>query len=362
MFSTLLLLLPFCCASDTDPIPGFVESISADRLMADVESLVSFGTRHSMSDTTSETRGVGAARRWLLAEMQAIADAPGSRLEANEQRFMANVRGKEVEMVNVFGYLPASSGDPQARTYVVSGHYDSRASNPMDFTSDAPGADDDASGTAVVIELARIFSTYEFDVNLVFLCADGEELGLFGSKHFCKTALEDGMLIDAMITNDIVGGTQGGNGVEDDLTVRCFSNAENGLHSPSRELARSLVDSAARYVTEAKIQLVLRTDRFGRGGDHIPFDKAGIPALRLTEANENYERQHQDVRVEDGQEYGDLPEFVSRISASSYLYIHPPPLLRRLTPSKRGSRRFFSPQRTASKPGSRASSPSPFCP
>lgn len=333
--STLLLAVTLSLPSAGDPIPEILSSISAERLKADVETLAGFGTRHSFSDTTSAERGVGAARRWLRDELKAISSATGDRLQVEEQRFSVEVRGQEVQMVNVFGFLPGRSGDPLGRTYVVSGHYDSRTAGGMDATSDAPGANDDASGVAVVLELARVMTPCLLEANVVFLCVDGEELGLFGAKHFVKWADERGLQLDGMITDDMVGGIEGGNGVVDEMTVRCFSRAENGLHSPSRELARGLADSASRYVDDFRIRLVYRLDRFGRGGDHAPFDAAGIPALRLTEANEHFDRQHTKVREEDGVRYGDLPEFVSgdymarvaRVNAAflTELALAPPP-------------------------------------
>ncbi|MFT7486507.1 MAG: hypothetical protein ACI9F9_002362, partial [Candidatus Paceibacteria bacterium] len=219
MFITpLLLSLTLSCSSAGDPIPKILKAVSAKRLVSDVETLVGFGTRHSMSDTLDKKRGIGAARRWLLEEMEDISDASGGRLEAEEQRFTVTIRGTEVELVNIYGFLPNRNADPDARTYIVSGHYDSRASDAMDATSDAPGADDDGSGTAVVLELARVLAPHEFNANLIFLCADGEELGLYGSKHFAKWVAEEGLIVDGMITNDIVGGIEGGNGIIDEET------------------------------------------------------------------------------------------------------------------------------------------------
>lgn len=294
-----------------DPIPGKLAAVEPARLGADVEALVAFGTRHTASATDEEAQGIGAARRWLRARLEAISGETGGRLEVREQRFRAEVRGLgEVEFVNVYGFLPARGGDALGRTYVVSGHYDSRARRGMDAAAPAPGANDDASGTAVVLELARTLAPGEYAANLVFLCAAGEEQGLYGARHFAERAAAEGVWVDGMITNDIVGGVEGGNGVVDSTTVRCFSGAE-GLHSESRELARAIRASAARYVPDARVRLVFRLDRFGRGGDHIPFHEAGVPAIRLTEANENYARQHEDVREEDGVLYGDLAEFVS---------------------------------------------------
>lgn len=317
-----------------DPIPSMLQRIDPARPMADVEKLVTFHTRHTLSETDSDERGIGAARRWLKQELVSIAEDTGGRLEVREQRFEAMVMGRSAELVNVYGFLPGTEGDPLGRTYVVSGHYDSRASGSLDATSFAPGANDDASGTAVVLELARIMAHDSYRANLVFLLVPGEEQGLFGAKHFAAEAKEAGWDIDGMITNDIVGGVEGGNGIRDEVTIRCYSDAD-GMHSTSRELARALVLSAERYVKDARPKLVFRKDRFGRGGDHQAFHDVGFPALRLTEANEHYARQHKDVELKDGEQFGDLPKFVSapymarvaRVNAAALaeLALAPPP-------------------------------------
>jgi hypothetical protein len=220
--------------------------------------------------------------------------------------------------------LPGTS-DPD-RIYIVSGHYDSRASGTNDATSRAPGANDDASGTAVVLELARVMSKYEFDATLVFVAVAGEEQGLVGAAALAQKANDDGWNVEAMFTNDIVGNTLGGNGVRDRSRVRVFSEGVPTVESPvqlqarqstggendgpSRQVARDIADVAQEYLPNFKVTLVWRRDRFGRGGDHIPFNRQGFAAVRFTEPNEDYSRQHQDVRMENGKQYGDLPEFV----------------------------------------------------
>lgn len=317
-FVSLISLAPSLpVAQAVDPIPALLTAADPRRLIADVERLVGFHTRHTLSETESDERGIGAARRWLAAELGRISVATGGRLEVREQRAMGRAVGREVELVNVYGFLPGTEAGPLGRTYVVSGHYDSRVSSGRDTESFAPGANDDASGCAVVLEAARLLSATEFRANLAFLLVPGEEQGLLGAKQFAAAAKASGCVIDGMFTNDIVGGVEGGSspgreGVRDDVTIRCYSNAE-GLHSTSRELARALTASAARYVPDARVKLVYRADRFGRGGDHQAFDAEGFPALRLTEANEHYARQHQDVREEGGVQYGDLPEHVSAV-------------------------------------------------
>ena len=293
-----------------DPIPALLKAVDPARPMADVERLVQFHTRHTLSETESDERGIGAARRWLKGQLEEIAQESDGRLQVHEQRFEAKVLGQTVELVNLYGFLPGTEVEPLGRTYVVSGHYDSRASKGLDATSFAPGANDDGSGTAVTLEVARALSKGTFRANLVFLLVPGEEQGLFGAKHFAKEAKAVGWSIDGMFTNDIVGGVEGGNGIRDERTVRCYSSGGDP-GQPSRELARAIADSAARYVPSAQVKLVFRPDRFGRGGDHQAFFAEGFPALRLTEANEHYARQHQDVREEDGVQYGDLAEHVS---------------------------------------------------
>jgi len=293
-----------------DPIPALLARAEPARLLADVERLAGFHTRHTLSETESDERGIGAARRWLASELARISTTTGGRMEVREQRFQAEVLGKSAELVNVYGFLPGTGVEPLGRTYVVSGHYDSRAKRGNDAEGYAPGANDDASGCAVVLEAARLLAGSELRANVVFLLVPGEEQGLVGAKHFAKEAKAAGWEIDGMFTNDIVGGVEGGNGVRDEVTLRCYSDAE-GLHSTSRELARALAASAARYVPDAKVRLVFRADRFGRGGDHQAFHAEGFPALRLTEANEHYARQHEDVREEGGVQYGDLVQHVS---------------------------------------------------
>jgi acetylornithine deacetylase/succinyl-diaminopimelate desuccinylase-like protein len=293
-----------------DPIPLLLARAEPARLLADVERLAAFHTRHTLSETESDERGIGAARRWLAAELAKIASATGGHLQVREQSFRTEVLGKEVELVNVYGFLPGTGVEALGRTYVVSGHYDSRAKRGNDAEGHAPGANDDASGCAVVLEAARLLAGSELSANVVFLLVAGEEQGLIGAKHFAKEAKAASWDIDGMFTNDIVGGVEGGNGVRDEVTLRCYSDAE-GMHSSSRELARALAASAARYVPDARVRLVFRADRFGRGGDHQAFHAEGFPALRLTEANEHYARQHEDVREENGVQYGDLVQHVS---------------------------------------------------
>ncbi|HEX5965407.1 MAG TPA: M28 family metallopeptidase, partial [Pyrinomonadaceae bacterium] len=229
-------------------------------------------------------------------------------------------------ITNVIATLKGTQPESESRIYVVSGHYDSMCSSATDGKCDAPGANDDASGTAVVLEMARVMAPYTFDATIVFMAVAGEEQSLLGSTYFAEQAKQKNLSIEAMFTNDIVGNTLGGNGIRDRRTVRVFSEGvpsnestqeattrrsvggEND--SPSRQLARFIKDTSERYVSNMRVMMVYRRDRYGRGGDHIPFLERGYPAVRFTEPNEDYRHQHQNLRTENGIKYGDLPEFV----------------------------------------------------
>lgn len=294
--------------------------ISVARLEADVRALAAFGTRHTASDAADGKRGIGAARRWLQARFEAI---DGLAVHAQSFRSAATARlAAGVELVNVYAVLEGTDPAARARRYVVSGHYDSRASDTMDAQADAPGANDDASGVAVVLELARLFAADRPEATLVFLCVAGEEQGLLGSRHFARWARTEGWNVAGMLTNDIVGNTAGPGGKRERSYVRVFSEGlpalENPMQvrmrrmlgaesdSPSRQLARYVREAAAARQGAIRVKLVFRPDRFLRGGDHLAFNEAGYPAVRFTEPHEDYRRQHQNVR----EGYGDLPEHV----------------------------------------------------
>jgi hypothetical protein len=229
-------------------------------------------------------------------------------------------------MTNIVATLKGSQPQAAERVYVVSGHYDSMCNSPTDAKCDAPGANDDASGTAAVLEMARVMAKFEFDATIVFMTVPGEEQGLLGSTHFAEEAKQKNWNVDAMLDNDIVGNSLGGNGIRDRGTVRVFSEGVPSNETPaeatvrrsvggendssSRQLARFIKETAAAYVPQMKVMMVYRRDRYGRGGDHIPFLERGYPAVRFTEVNEDFRHQHQNVRVENGVQYGDLPQFV----------------------------------------------------
>lgn len=314
---------------DPNPlIAKIVSEIARERVEAHIRKLVSFGTRNSLSDTGSPTRGIGAARRWIKAELERCSQGTPLKVEFDSHHYATGARiPRPTDIVNVVATLPGAQAESRDRIYVVSGHYDSMPTSPTDGEKDAPGANDDASGTAVSMELACVMSKYKFDATLVFMAVAGEEQGLLGAQGFAKNARAKGLDIAGMFTNDIVGNTRGSDGKVERGRVRLFAmgvpatkelpdaivealrtSGENDL--PTRQLARYAKEAAERHVAGMKVDVIWRRDRFLRGGDHIPFLDAGYPALRFTEPNEDWRHQHQDVRLVDGVQYGDLPEFV----------------------------------------------------
>ena len=311
-------------------IGDVVRQISPENIEASIRKLVSFGTRHTLSATTSETHGIGAARRWLQEEFERYAKDSGGRLAVSLDQFTqpAGERNPQpVQVVNVVATLPGEQPESRDRIYVVSGHYDSRVSDPMNSTADAPGADDDASGVAAVLEMARVMSKQKWDATLVFIAVAGEEQGLFGSTHWAKMAKTKNWNIAGMITNDIIGSPRSDDGRVDSKHVRLFAEgvppmpqmSESWLQqvktggendSQARELARFIKTMGERYVNGMTVEIIYRKDRYLRGGDHSPFLAEGFPAVRMTEPNEDFRHQHQDVRQENGVRFGDLPEFV----------------------------------------------------
>ncbi len=343
--ATITSSAPLGEAKPNPQVAGVVKEISAQKIEASIRKLVSFGTRHTLSDNTSETRGIGAARRWLQAEFERYAKDSGNRLEVTMNEFTqpsGERNPQPVQVVNVVATLPGAQAESRDRIYVVSGHYDSRVSDPMNATADAPGANDDASGVAAVLEMARAMSRQKWDATLVFMAVAGEEQGLFGSAHWAKMAKEKHWNIAGMITNDIIGSSHAADGHVDNQHVRLFAEGVPPLpempeawrkqvqtggenDSGARELARFVKATGERYVRGMTVNIIYRKDRYLRGGDHSPFLEAGFPALRLTEPNEDFRHQHQDVREENGVQYGDLPQFddfayiaqVARINAAS---------------------------------------------
>jgi Zn-dependent M28 family amino/carboxypeptidase len=291
------------------------------QLQATVQALVGFGTRHTLSDTTSPRRGIGAARRWAQARFVEIGRGCGGCLTivTPAETVTGERMPKPAEVVDVVA-IQKGTTDPE-RVIVLTGHIDSRVSDPMNATADAPGADDDASGVAMVIEAARILSRYKFPATIVYGVLSGEEQGLYGGTVLAHYAKAQGWRVEADLNNDIVGATRGQNGVVDNTRLRVFSEgtrdtetaeeakqrrSEGGENdSASRNVARYAKAVAERYIPNWTVALVYRLDRFSRGGDHSAFNALGFPAVRFTENAENYRHQHQDLRTEGGVEFGD---------------------------------------------------------
>jgi hypothetical protein len=281
--------------------------LDGNRMKATVDKLAAFGTRHSLSPKIVE------ARTWIFDELSKIAAASGGRMTVRYQSSTHSgprTNDQPVEFVNVVATIKGTS-DPD-RIYVDTGHYDSVNGDQKDTTGAAPGADDDASGTAVIMELARVLSQHPGKATIVLAAVSGEEQGLYGSQGLADEAAAQKWNIEGDITNDIVGGISGLNGAIDNRTVRIFSaNQTPNAESSSRHWARFIRDGVREWLPNVRPFLVYRLDRYARGGDHRPFFEKGFPAVRFTEGNEDYRHEHQNVRVENGVHYGDLPEFVS---------------------------------------------------
>src|SRR5687767_1417341 len=310
-------------------ISAIVRDIDARNIEQSIRKLVSFGTRNTLSEQNDPKRGIGAARDWLYAEFLKAAESSGGRMTVEKQSY-EQAKAQRVPqptiITNVVATLKGTQPESSERIYVVSGHYDSMCNSTTDAKCDAPGANDDASGTAAVLEMARVMAPFEFDATIVFMAVAGEEQSLLGSTHFAEEAKKKNWNVDAMFTNDIVGNSLGGNGIRDRGTVRVFSEgvpsnetqAEANTRrsvggendSASRQLARFIKETSEAFVPSMKVMMVYRRDRYGRGGDHIPFLERGYPAVRFTEVNEDFRHQHQNVRIENGVQYGDLPQFV----------------------------------------------------
>lgn len=322
-----LHFVPFCAGLALLPAPAAArDAPQPARLKKDVETLVSFGTRHTLSSATDPKRGIGAARRWFAAELGRIGEGCGDCITvANIARTMTAPRAPNgVEIVDVLGF---QKGRDPNRVVIVQAHIDSRVTDVMDATSDAPGANDDASGVALVLEAARILSKERFDATIVYAALSGEEQGLMGAQLLAETAKERGWTVTAVLNNDIVGNTLGQDGRRVTDRVRVFSEgiraSENaaaqlarrgsggGEDGPSRALARAVGEVAGTLPNGLEAFLVGRPDRFGRGGDHEPFLKAGFPAVRFSVGVENYDAQHQDLRTEGGKTYGDTVDRMS---------------------------------------------------
>jgi hypothetical protein len=312
-------------------IQAVLSQISAQRIQANIEKLVSFGTRSTISAqdpaAIATGRGIGAAREWIKSEFERYSKECGGCLEVKEDRFTerpAERIPKPTELTNVYAVLKGSDPENAKRIVLVTGHYDSRNSDTFDISGDAPGANDDGSGTAVSLECARVLSKMKFPATIIFLTVAGEEQGLNGSQHFAKMAKDQGWDIEAALNNDIVGGDKSEE--QDHSVVRIFSEGLPTLaneqeirrirglggesDSTSRQLARYIADVGRSYDAGIKPMLVFRLDRYLRGGDHSSFNQQGFSAVRFTEFREDFHHQHQNVRTENGVEYGDVLKFV----------------------------------------------------
>jgi hypothetical protein len=325
-------------------ISSLVKQVSADSIKSYIQKLVTFKTRHSMSDTVSSTTGIGAARRWVVYKFKQFAkrNHADMKVELDAYRLEPGPRqariARPVTMKNVLGTLNGTDPNDK-RIILISGHLDSRNTDVMDSVGVAPGANDDASGVAVVMELARVMSQKKYPCTIIFMAVQGEEQGLVGARYMANKMKSNGQNLVAMFNNDIVGNSVASEtGDKNDKTIRIFSEmipalenddqtaartslkAEND--SPSRQLARYIKEVSEPYVKGFTVTLNARPDRFLRGGDHTPFNQLGFTAVRFTEFNENFTHQHQNVRLENNIQYGDLPEFVDYSYAANVARIN----------------------------------------
>ncbi|WP_304143677.1 M28 family metallopeptidase [Mesoflavibacter zeaxanthinifaciens] len=329
----ILPLLLFTCISlgqTSQKIYNIIDAVSSKRIEKDIQTLVNFGTRNTFSDTISNTRGIGAARRWIKSEFESISKNCNNCLDVFYQKDFVTKEGNrrvphDAWVVNV---VAIQKGTKYPNRYIImSGDIDSRASDTMDFTTDAPGANDNASGMAGTIEAARVLSNYQFESSIVYVGLSGEEQGLFGGSGLAKYAKENNWDVIGVLNNDMIGNIKGVDGVIDNRSFRIFSEPvpaneterERQLRrfyggevdGVSRQLARYVHKTVKIYMPEMNPMMVYRLDRFGRGGHHRPFNDLGFAGIRIMEAHENYNQQHQDIREENGIKYGDVIEHVN---------------------------------------------------
>jgi hypothetical protein len=322
--------ITFSQVAEDPEIKKMITEIKAENLEATVRKLVSFGTRHTLSDTKSKTKGIGAAQQWVKSEFDKYALESNGRLTAEIDYFSVKADGKRINKDSQLGNVMATlkGSDPNDnRVLIISGHLDSRVSDVMNIKSDAPGANDDASGVAAVMELAKVMSKRSFSATIIFVAVVGEEQGLIGARYLAEKAKESNWNIIAMLNNDMIGNSlSSGTNLRDNTQIRVFSETIPFLEtedeakmrkatsrdndSPSRLLARYIKTVTEQYVDQLTVKLVYRNDRFLRGGDHTPFSQNGFTAVRFCEMNENFDHQHQDLRTENGIKYGDLVEFM----------------------------------------------------
>lgn len=333
-YTLLALLIPFIGFSQTrlkdDEIKKYVSEVRSDSLKSYINTLVGFHTRHTLSSVEGKNQGIGAARNWVLGKFRDYARNSGGRMEVYIQQEDIQLDGKRIDKAvnlgNPVAFLKGTDPNDQ-RIFLISAHLDSRVTDVMNRVSFAPGANDDGSGVSAVIESARILSRSSFPASVIFVAFSGEEQSLLGSKLFADKAKKENWQIEAVLNNDMIGNPEAGEtGEVNTRTLRVFSeglsyaeldkkamNIRNlGLEndSESRQLARYIKEIAEKYVKGLDIKMIYRNDRFLRGGDHSSFVNQGFPSVRLTEYYENYDHQHQDIRVENNKQYGDLPEFI----------------------------------------------------
>lgn len=330
-FSVTALAAQSQTTIDRDPeIAGMVKEVNADSLQSYIKTMVSFGTRSTVSSTTDRSRGIGAARNWVLMKFGQFAASSGGRMTAMLDTTTYPADGRRVKtdinLGNVVATLKGADAN-DSRIFIISGHLDSRRTDVMNGTDDAPGANDDGSGSAAVLECARIMSRHSFPATIIFVTVSGEEQGLLGSTYMAKKARAHDWNIEAVLNNDIMGGNYSNEtNITDNTRVRVFSEGlpaydlskqaamirQYGLENDgkARQLARYVKEIGERYVDNLQVVMIYRNDRFLRGGDHTPYVDTGYAAVRITEMNENFNHQHQDVRTENGVEYGDLEKFM----------------------------------------------------
>ena len=331
LFTVALIICTIHVSAQSDQkLYQIIDSISADRIQNDIQTLVDFGTRNTFSDTISNTTGIGAARRWIKSEFESISkDCNGCLDVFYQKNFVTKAGNQRVPndawVVNV---VAIQKGTKYPNRYIImSGDIDSRASDTMDFITDAPGANDNASGMAGTIEVARVLSKYTFDNSIIYTGLSGEEQGLFGGAGLAKYAKQHNWEVIGILNNDMIGNIDGVDGVIDNRTFRIFSEPVPPTETErerkmrrffggevdgiSRQLARYINKNVKHYMPEMNPMMIYRLDRFGRGGHHRPFNDLGYAGVRIMEAHENYNRQHQDVREENGIKYGDVINYVN---------------------------------------------------
>lgn len=330
VFLAILGISTFCIAQTDQRIYDIIDAVSAERIKSDVTKLADFGTRHTLSDTVSQTRGIGAARRWIKSEFEKTSSACSGCLDVFYQKDLVK-KGENERIVHdvwVVNVVAVQKGTKYPNRYIImSGDIDSRVSDPTNFTSDSPGANDNATGMAGTLEAARVLSKFQFENSIIYVGLSGEEQGLFGGKGLAAHAKEKGWEIIGILNNDMIGNITGVDGITSSTDFRIFSEPVPPTETEkqrksrrfyggevdgiSRQLARYVHKSTKKYMPEMNPMLIYRLDRFGRGGHHRPFNDAGFPGIRIMEAHENYTQQHQDIKTEDGINYGDVLEHVN---------------------------------------------------